>query len=263
MRREPRGHATPGLAATAAFFALVATLGAGARRCGAAPPRPDEIFRAAERQRGLARPHTFLASIAAEPDTLAAAKDRTPSVTRVEVRSNGFAQQLVLVLEPSRGDVLLSTPDVVWLRPRRLHRLTRLPPELRMFGGASVGDVTSIDLVGLYDAALDGDDSSGPYRLALSARGDTRYPRASYVIARGDLRPVQIDFMAASGKVLKTVAYAEFASILDRVIPTQLVVRDHVHHDASVVRLSDFHVLSPVDPAMFTPDYLLTIEDES
>jgi hypothetical protein len=55
--------------------------------------------------------------------------------------------------------------------------------------------------------------------------------------------------------------YGEFRSVLGRIIPTRLVVRDHVYRDTSIVWMSDFQVLSPVDPGMFAPDYLLTIPD--
>jgi hypothetical protein len=277
--------ARPDVARIAFVVALVLV---AAPRAVAAAPSADEILIAAERQRGLGRPHIFAASIApqsnveapADVDAVprrdrvngtdtASAGNRATAVTRVEVRSNGFAQQLVIVLEPSRGDAMLSTPDVVWLRPRRLHRLTRIPPELRMFSAASVGDVTAIDVVATYaatladaaDAAIDA--ARAPYRLDLTARRDVRYPRASYTIARDDLRPLQIDFMAASGKVLKTVTYGKFAHVFDRVIPTEVVVHDHVYRDGSIVRLSDFRTLSPVDPAMFTPDYLLTLGDDT
>ncbi len=244
-------------------LAVIAALAlAMAPHAAAMTPSADEILIAAERQRGIPRPHTFEASIAPTSD------DETrgaTSMTRVEVRSNGFAQQLVIVLEPSRGDAMLSTPDVVWVRPRRLHRLTRIPPELRMFSAASVGDVTAIDLVGTYVATLaDGaDPAPAPYRLDLTARADVRYPRASYTIARDDFRPLQIDFKTASGKILKTVTYGAFTRVFDRVIPTELVVHDRVYRDASVVRLSDFRPLAPVDPAMFTPDYLLTLGDDT
>ncbi len=224
-------------------LAVIAALAlAMAPHAAAMTPSADEILIAAERQRGIPRPHTFAASIAPTSDD--GVRGAT-SMTRVEVRSNGFAQQLVIVLEPSRGDAMLSTPDVVWVRPRRLHRLTRIPPELRMFSAASVGDVTAIDL------------------LDLTARADVRYPRASYTIARDDFRPLQIDFEAASGKILKTVTYGAFTRVFDRVIPTELVVHDRVYRDASVVRLSDFRPLAPVDPAMFTPDYLLTLGDDT
>jgi len=146
-----------------------------------------------------------------------------------------------------------------------------------MFSAASVGDVTAIDLAGTYAATLADagsatvadtaddavDATQASYRLDLTARRDVRYPRASYTIARDDFRPLRIDFMAASGKVLKTVTYGAFARVFDRVIPTEVVVRDQVHGDGSIVRLSDFRELSPVDPAMFTPDYLLTLSDDT
>ncbi|MBI3768540.1 MAG: outer membrane lipoprotein-sorting protein [Deltaproteobacteria bacterium] len=160
--------------------------------------------------------------------------------------------------------MMLSTPDVVWIRPRHLHRLARIPPDLRMFNSASVADVTSIDVLASYAATLleQDDGQSEEYRLSLTAiKEGMRYPHATYRVRREDFRPVQIDFMTASGKILKTIVYAEFAGVLGRTIPTKLIVRDHVYRDSSIVRMSDFRVLSPVDPAMFTPDYLLTIPD--
>jgi hypothetical protein len=228
----------------------------------AAAPAPDEIVRQAEQQRGLPMPHAFVARISSESRKVS--DDGDGRVTVVEVRSNGFAQQLVFVLAPNRGDVMLATPDVVWLRPRRLHRLTRIPPDLRMFSGASVADVTSIDLVSNYTAVASdtADEESGRYRVELTAnRAAMRYPRAVYWVRREDCRPVQVDFMTASRKVLKTIVYAQFGSALGRIIPTELIVRDHVYRDSSVVRMSEFRLLSPVDPGMFVPDYLLTIAD--
>ena len=250
---------------TVRVMALV-VMAAAVRDGFAADRSADEILRGAEQHRGLLKAHMFRARIVpeADDDRGSGAVDSRPPATLVEVRSNGFAQQLVVVLEPNRGDVMLSTPDVVWLRPRRLHRLTRIPPDLRMFNGASVADVTSIDLVGTYAATLNEeiDGPPGQYRMDLAAtREGARYPRAVYLVRREDLTPIQIDFMAASGKVLKTLMYGEFRPVLGRIIPTQLIVRDHVYRDSSIVRMSDFQVLSPLDPAMFEPDYLLTIPD--
>lgn len=249
------------IAACVVALTISATAGGGFAQLRSA----EEILRAAERQRGLPNAHVFRARILPQDTNDDGSGRPSPaSATVVEVRSNGFAQQLVFVLEPNHGDVMLSTPDVVWLRPRRLHRLARLPPDLRMFNAASIADVTSVDLVGTYVGALEGEDDESPeeYRIRLTAtREGVRYPRALYAVRREDLRPAQIDFMAASGKVLKTLVYGEFESVLGRTIPTQLVIRDHVFRDTSIVRMSDFRMLSPVDPAMFTPDYLLTIQD--
>lgn len=258
-------YATPEPTHVVCMLILLILTTGGARRAVAADLSADEIAGRAEQQRGLPSAHTFRARVAPEldDDQASGGGDSASRTTLVEVRSNGFAQQLVFVLEPNRGDVMLSTPDVVWLRPRRLHRLTRIPPDLRMFNGASVADVTSIDVRGSYAATLSGpDDQSERYRLDLVATKDgVRYPRAAYWVRREDFRPLQIDFMAASGMVLKTIVYAEFQRVLGRTIPTTLIVRDHVYRDSSVVRMSEFQPLSPVDPAMFSPDYLLTIPD--
>ena len=180
----------------------------------------------------------------------------------VEVRANGFAQQLVLVLEPNRGDAMLVTPDVVWLRPRRLHRLTRVPPELRLFNGASISDVVSVDVLGSYGATLGTASSESEYVVDLEAAAEhVRYPRATYRIRREGLRPVSIDFLAASGMLLKTIRFEDFQTVLGRTIPTRLIVEDHVYRDSATVVLSAFSALPDVDPATFEPDYLLSLSD--
>jgi hypothetical protein len=230
------------------------------------PAAAIEVMRRADRYRGVAGPHRFLARIVSggrgDGDRPALAR---PTASVVEVRSNGFARQLVFVREPTPGDVMLVTPDVVWLRPRRLHRLTRLPPDLRMLNGASVCDVTSVDLIGAYDASMRPDAGEpDAYVLDLVAsREGVRYPRARYAVARADDKPLRIDFMTASGRTMKTVVYAAFESVLDATVVTRLIVEDHVFGDTAVVEMTDFAPLSAVDPEMFSPDYLLTLPSDA
>lgn len=181
----------------------------------------------------------------------------------VEVRANGFAQQIVFVLEPIPGDVMLVTPDMLWLRPRRLHRLTRISPDLRLFSGASVSDVTSVDVLGRYSATLrPAADAAGEYVVDLEAGADgTRYPRAVYRIRRDDFRPLEIEFLAASGRSLKSVRYADFAPVLGRTIPTRLIIQDHVYRDATTILLSDFQPVASAEAAAYGPEYLLALPE--
>lgn len=249
-------------------FLIVAMLTtANASYAAATPLSANEIMHRADDQRGVSGPCRFQAAIYpyAEPSTPSADEDRVPAdATIVEVRSNGFTQQLVFVLNPSKGDVLLATPDAVWLRPRRLHRLTRIPADLRMFSGASVSDVTSIDLIGNYAPTLRPPDESGSLDYVMdlqSEREGIRYPRASYRIRRDDFQPHRIELMSASGKALKSITYAKFELVLGRRVPTKLIVEDYVYKDVSIIVMSDFQSLPDIDPRMFVPDYLLALPD--
>jgi hypothetical protein len=225
---------------------------------------PETIIRRADRARGLGTPYRFIARIHGDA---AAGGDRRRDArpaddTVVEIRSDGFAKQLIVVLRPHPGDVLLKSDDMIWLRPRRLHRLTRIPPDLRIFNGAATADVTAVDLLKTY--AVAGQRATcpdGEYVLDLVAALDgVRYPRATYWVTC-EAVPRRIDFMTASGKVLKTVEYADFADVLGARIATRLVIADHVFHDVAIVAMSAFARLEPDEVAAFSPDYLLAMPD--
>lgn len=244
------------------FAALLLTAAPGLTE----PPSVVDVLERAERQRGVGVPCRFVATIHRHGGAASAAPDQQPvpsDASVVAVQADGFARQLVFVQKPSRGDVMLVTADAVWLRPRRLHRLTRVPPDLRMFNGASVSDVTAIDVRANYVATLRDDGASATeYVVDLVAKRDgVRYPRATYRIQQGSFLPLGLELMAASGKELKRISYARFETVLGRNVPTMLTVEDLVFHDTSVVRMSDFEAVPASDPAMFLPDHLLTLPD--
>jgi hypothetical protein len=225
----------------------------------------EALIRAAETYRGFSRPYTFVASVRRRvPTGGAGSGPETPSsaATVVEVRSDGFEKQLIFVRAPRRGDVLLKIGDTMWLRPRRLHRLTRLSPELRMFSGAAISDVTAVDMQRSYRPEATAPDCRGgsAYVLELTAAAPrTRYPRARYRIGCDDHTPQRIDFLAGSGKLLKTVLYRKFGVVLGRRIATDLDVQDHVLREASVVEMSDFAFLPERTLDAYTPGYLLSL----
>jgi len=249
----------PSITGFVALAVLTVSLPVCPAHSGALEPR--EIVRRADRQRGIDSPYRFRARIASRAAERGNDEEAVSSV--VEVRANGFAQQVVFVLEPIPGDVMLVTPDTLWLRPRRLHRLTRIPPDLRLFGGASISDVTSVDVLGSYGATLRATaDDTDEYVVDLEATaGGTRYPRAVYRIGRDDFRPLELDFLAASGRSLKSVRYEDFAPVLSRTIPTRLIVEDHVYHDTTTIVLSDFQPVASAEAAAYGPEYLLALPE--
>jgi hypothetical protein len=247
-----------------ALAGMLGTVQVHAAQVHAAIDRPldaQSIMRAAEAYRGLAQPYRFFARISKR--SVADVRD-APDDTLVEIRSDGFARQLIFVMRPSRGDVLLRTGDVTWLRPRRLHRLTRIPPDLRMFNGAAISDVTSVDLLKSYVATVRSESCVGTddYVLDLSAIADhVRYPRAMYRVQCDTLRPERIEFMAGSGKGLKTVAYEEFAPILGSTIATRLIVEDHIFRDITIVDMNEFQLLTVHELDAFSPERVLALPD--
>jgi hypothetical protein len=180
----------------------------------------------------------------------------------IEVRTDGRAGQLITVLEPTRGDRILRRDGEMWLRPRNLHRLTRLPPELRLFGGAAISDVAAVDLLHDYEgrARPESCQGSADYVLDLVPRGrGGRYAKGVLVVECGRWAPRRLELMTRSGKTLKVIAYADVMPVLDGEIATRLEIEDAVTRDASTVRLFDFAYLTPGETRSLTPEYLLSM----
>jgi len=225
-----------------------------------------EVMLAADQFRGFSRPYRFVAEVMRRPapNRRATGGSRGEGATVVEVRSDGFARQLVLVREPRRGDALLKVGDDVWLRPRQLHRLTRIPPELRVFGGAAISDVAAVDLSNIYEATTRKGSCEGGADYVLELATTTpkvRYPRARYRVDCRTYEPRQIDFMTEAGHVLKTVRYDKLEEVLGSRISTEITIHDHIFHDTSSVRMSAFAFLEENEPD-YTPGYLLSLVPE-
>jgi hypothetical protein len=70
-----------------------------------------------------------------------------------------------------------------------------------------------------------------------------------------------LDFLAASGRPLKSVRFEDFAPVLGQTIPTRLVVEDHVYRDTTTIVLSDFQPVASSEAAAYGPEYLLALPE--
>ena len=95
--------------------------------------------------------------------------------------------------------------------------------------------------------------------LAAADRGVT-YARVKYWVAEKNGRPLQAEFYALSGRLLKTARYEDFREIGGRVRPTRLVMEDALKKgEVSVLKYEDM-MLRDLPERMFTREYLRRLE---
>lgn len=244
------------------LLALVSLLVAAS---AAAAPDAEEIVQKAEE---VLRPDKSFSVVAA----IDSFRNRAPegSITlRTFVKvaagpgTEPDAISVVSAPEAEAGKVILRQSGNLWLLAPGSRRPVKLSGNQRLQGDASLDDLVHLDLTGDYTATDEGEesitDASGKAtkarRIVLSAKAKaSTYPSLRLWTDRLFHRPVKLECLAASGKVLKTVFYDRYRGFLGSERPTELTIVDGtVPGRVTRVRFSDYnHRELPAE--LFTPD---------
>lgn len=162
------------------------------------------------------------------------------------------ARSLARIIYPprDRGKVLLSDWYALWFYTPELRRPVSVSPQQRLIGQISNGDVIVTNFEYAYYATLQGDVPCGDkvcYSLELERKSpQVTWPRIIYYVEKdGDNRPFKAAYYSLDNHLLKEVSYHHFQSVLGRMRPTKIVVRDTRHGQRySVMEYSDIRLES-------------------
>lgn len=186
-----------------------------------------------------------------------------------ETRSFGFTvrvkdkvKSLVTYVAPPTADGkrLLLVGQDMWIYVPGTRRAIRISPQQQLLGQVSNADVArvvySIDYAASAAAPYKLPDGNG-YRLTLTAKSkDSPYQRIELVVAKPDYRPLQAEFYALSGRLLKTTYYQDYRSVAGKMRPMRLVVEDAINKsDRTTLNYSDLREMQTPDE-YFQKDYL-------
>jgi len=185
---------------------------------------------------------------------------------KFRILSRGTENTIVLTLEPAseRGQALLMRGRDLWVFIPSVSQPVRLSLSQRLTGQVANGDLARANFAGDYNPTLVGtetlaDESAHVLDLAAADRGVT-YARVKYWVAEKNGRPLQAEFYALSGRLLKTARYEDFREIGGRVRPTRLVMEDALKKgEVSVLKYEDM-MLRDLPERMFTREYLRRLE---
>jgi hypothetical protein len=164
----------------------------------------------------------------------------------------GQFRSLVRYLAPARdaGKLVLYNGRDLWFFDPAAQASIRLSPQQRLLGQAANGDVVSVNFARDYEATsaaeeevTDGDRRPRRcIRLALRAKTpDAAYHRIDMWVAAADQRPVKAQFLAETGRLLKTAYYRRYQPVFGVERPTETVIIDGLEPGwVTVMRYADW-----------------------
>jgi outer membrane lipoprotein-sorting protein len=181
---------------------------------------------------------------------------------KYQILSRGNEDTIVLSVEPAseRGQALLMRGRDLWVFMPSVSQPVRLSLAQRLTGQVANGDLARANLAGDYHPAMIGTESVDgvpAHVLDLTAVDrSVTYAKVKYWVAQKDARPIQAEFYALSGRLLKTCRYEEFRELAGRTRPTRLVMEDALKKGDKSVLVYESMKLRDLPERMFTREYL-------
>jgi outer membrane lipoprotein-sorting protein len=148
-----------------------------------------------------------------------------------EVAVKDRRKSLVKFTSPKseRGKVMLMIGETLWIYIPTTRRPLRISPQQRLIGRVSNGDVARANFGEDYNAeVLNQETIEGKecYVLELTAKTSAFYSKVRYWVEKQTYRPVKAEFVAISGKTLKTAYYEGYKEMAGRMRPTRTIIHD-------------------------------------
>lgn len=192
--------------------------------------------------------------------------DEDKEVRRYRVLSQGNEKSIVQVTEPAseRGQNLLMRGRDLWLYVPDVSQPVRLSFSQRLTGQVSNGDIARANFSGDYEPRLlqtELRDGVECQVLELTAtERSVAYAKVILWVRKSNNYPHRAEFYSVSGRLLKTATYENYQTLLGRVRPTRMVLKDAVKKgEESVMDYSNMKIRDLPD-RMFTKEYLRKLD---
>lgn len=134
-----------------------------------------------------------------------------------------------------KGKYYLMLRDDMWIYLPSASRPIRISPLQRLAGEASNGDVARTTFRADYEASLAGEDTvEGRKAYVLDLKGkdsDMSYSRVKLWVARDSIEPIQAEYYAETGRLLKRAYFTEFTMMLGKRVVKTIEIQDAIRLD--------------------------------
>lgn len=194
-------------------------------------------------------------------------RDGKADETRLyRVLSKGNENTIVLTVEPAaeRGQALLMRGRDLWIYMPAVSQPIRLSLSQRLTGQVANGDLARANFAGDYTATLLREDllDEKPVQVLelIAADKGVTYDRVLYWVDRTTHRPLQAEFFARSGRLLKTMRYEGYSELAGSERPTRLIIDDALKPGRRSILTYNNMALRELPDSLFTRDYLRRLQ---
>jgi hypothetical protein len=182
----------------------------------------DQILRKSENYRGFDK--SFSLTVRIENFIGSEKKETTAFNVMVKSNTTSLAEQI----EPpaARGRKLLMVENDMWLHTPDIKKAIRISLEQKLTGETSNGDIAKTNFYGDYEPLIL-ETTAEHIKLQLDAKvSGTTYKQIKYFVNPKTYVPMKAEFLAASGKLLKTAVYGGIKKMAGRELVTEIRIAD-------------------------------------
>lgn len=145
-----------------------------------------------------------------------------------EVLIKDHTTTLVAQIAPAKakGRKMLMVKNDLWLYTPDLKKPIRVSLAQKLTGETANGDITKTDFLNDYKPSILTRDKSVIKLKLTSVNEATTYDQIIYYVNAKDYKPMKAEFMAKSGKHLKTAFYGQFKKFKNRTFLTEIKIVD-------------------------------------
>jgi outer membrane lipoprotein-sorting protein len=178
----------------------------------------------------------------------------------------GANRSFVKFVAPARsvGRSLLGIGRDLWIYLPDAGKPVRIPLSQRLVGQVANGDIARADYGGDYDATLTGEETIkgvACHVLDLKAKTkDVTYAAVKYWVAKDGRRPVQAEYYAGTGTLLKTGVFENFKETGGRPLATRLTLTDAIRRDRTSVLDYGEIIVRDLPDKYFDKNYMKSLD---
>ena len=191
---------------------------------------------------------------------------KAPTTDGFEVFIKGARRSFVKFIAPPRnaGRSLLALGRDLWIYLPDAGKPVRIPFSQRLVGQVANGDIARADYSGDYDATLTGDETIQGvpcHVLELKAKTkDVTYAAVKYWVAKDGRRPIQAEYYAGTGTLLKTGRFENFKDVGGHQLATRLTLVDGIRKDRTSVLDYGEIVVKDLPEKYFDKNYMKSLD---
>ncbi len=187
-------------------------------------------------------------------------KQDSVAIYEVMIKGNDKTVVKTLAPEQEKGTSLLMLKYDLWVFMQTISKPLRISLQQRLFGEAANGDIARVNMSGDYipqlkDTVIIKDKQF--YLLELTAKNEqVTYNKILIWVMKDTYYPLQAEFYAFSGKLLKKCYYTNYKEVLGVIRPTQLLLDNPlIEGQRSIIEYSDM-ALENFSDKIFTKQYM-------